>query len=112
MREPYSYRACVHYSSSVMPCRAGVDPVLLTDDDGRLPCVVIREITGKHACSKLEFMPFAAVAEAGEMAKGLVAFLGGRCPKCNVPIAAEMEFNESILALPCRHVIRSEKGSR
>jgi hypothetical protein len=69
---------------------------------------VIREITGKHRCDKLQ-LPAAAAVEEGRMARALAAMLAGACPTCLVPIAGEMEFNESLLAMPCRHVIRSAK---
>lgn len=109
MREPYTYRACVNYASSALICRAGIDPVSVRDADERMPCVVIRGITGTIPCDKVELAAVPPSNEVGEMAKALSAIMARRCPKCEGPIEAEMEFNDSILAMPCRHVIRSEK---
>jgi hypothetical protein len=99
----------VNYASSALVCRAGIDPRSVRDDDERMPCVVIRGITGTISCERLELAPAAPSSEVGEMAKALAAIMSRRCPKCEQVIEAEMEFNDSILAMPCRHVIRSEK---
>jgi hypothetical protein len=107
-REAYSLRTCIHYRNTVAPCAAGVDPRSVTDADGRLPCAVIRNITGSIACAKLEF-PTVANQVSGPMTQTLESIFEGNCPTCGTRIAGEMEFNEVFLALPCRHVLRSVK---
>ena len=107
MREPYVATTCVHYRSTHAACRANVDVRDLVDADGRVPCVVIRGITGQKPCNLLELITGDAPGEAGPMAKMLTALLDAKCPKCGAQINGQMEFNDAILAMPCRHVLRS-----
>ena len=110
MGEDYSIVRCAHYRDSFSTCKAGIDPKSVTDAHGRLPCVVIRGITGQLVCAKLALPAPALVDEGGEMARALARLQAGRCPKCDKLIAGEMEFNGAILALPCRHVLRTDLG--
>jgi hypothetical protein len=110
-REPYSIRRCVKYSGSNLVCKAGVDPGTLRDDEDRIPCVVIRGITGKVACPIRQLEPEPAVAERDPMARALDALLHGRCPSCGEPTTGEYTHDDGrVFAMPCRHVIRSVRA--
>lgn len=108
----YSRRDCVHYTSSGLDCHVGIPTDSMLDDEGRMPCVEIRGITGKLHCVELKMPARSLGSSPGEMSKALAAIMVGRCPKCNEEIAGEMEFNENILAMPCRHVIRSARDKK
>lgn len=109
-REPFRIVTCVHYNLAGLPCKKGVEASQVTDDEHRTPCVAIRGITGKVACD-LRVMPVepSVDGELGQASRMLAQVLAGKCPRCNNPIAGEMEFNGAILALPCRHVLRSAR---
>ena len=74
-----------------------------------MPCAIIRNLTGKLLCDRIALSPLPPEESPGSMAMMLAAITSGRCPKCSGSVAGEMEFNGAILAMPCRHVIRSAK---
>lgn len=108
-RKPFSIVRCAHWNSSGMACKKGVHPVYVTDNFGRVPCVTIRGITGEIACDMRQMPEEPKPGEAGDAVKMLQLMLDRKCPRCGGAIAGEMEFNGSILALPCRHVLRSSR---
>lgn len=105
----YSRRDCVHYTSSGLDCHAGISTDSMLDDLGRMPCVEIRGLTGKLHCAELKMPAPKPGSVPGAMSKAFEALANRLCPKCSEPIAGEMEFNDNMLAMPCRHVIRSAK---
>lgn len=108
-REPFTIARCEYWNGTGLPCKKGVPPAQVIDEDHRVPCVVIRGITGKVACD-LRVMPEIPTAgELGPAAKMLAAVLDGDCPKCGERVHGTMEFNGAILAMPCRHVLRSAR---
>lgn len=110
-REPHSIAHCVHFTSVATTCRVGVDPGTVTDDDGRMPCVVIRGITGTIACDKLQLPAKPGGGEPGRMGKMLSKLLDGICPTCGEAIRGELELDGQVIAMPCRHVIRSARSA-
>ena len=76
------------------------------DDEGRVPCVIIRSITGKTVCHRIAIPKTPQIVERGPMTDMLAAMLASKCPRCNGPINGELDFNGAVLALPCRHVLR------
>lgn len=107
MTGPYTISTCIHYRNSHSRCRADIDVSELADSDGRIPCLVIRGLTGERPCVKLAIQPPRAAETQGQMVTMLSAILAGCCPRCHEEVAGEMEFHGSILAMPCRHVLRS-----
>ncbi len=103
----YTIQRCKHFAGSSHVCHKGVDPAALRDDEDRLPCVVIRGITGKVACPIRELEPPPPEAQRGPMAKALDALLSGHCPSCGQMTTGELELDERVYAMPCKHVIRS-----
>lgn len=103
-----SFATCVHYRGSAVVCKAGVDVEQLRDHNGRLPCATMRGITGELACDRRS-MPSAVAAEPGRMVTAFQRLMSGLCPACGGEIAGEMIFNDNVLALPCRHVLRHAK---
>lgn len=110
-REPYSSTVCMHYSSSSLPCRAGVNVANLRDDDGRIPCVVIRDVTGTVRCDLMQMPKQPAAQEPGSLSRSLASLVAGRCPTCDTPIRGEADLDDKVVAMPCRHVLRSAKAS-
>lgn len=43
------------------------------------------------------------------LSEGLEALEAGLCPKCNQLMRGKLELDGQTLAMPCRHVLRSEK---
>ncbi len=105
----YVRRACTHYTAPGTVCHAGIAVDDKRDADGRFPCVEIRGITGALPCDRRTMPPLPAHHAAGSMTKALEALAGGRCPKCNEDIRGELELDGSVLAMPCRHVLRSTR---
>ncbi len=105
----YVRRTCVHYTTSGTLCHAGIEVDVKRDDEGRVPCVEIRGITGTRTCDRLSMPPPAPQHAAGSMTKALDALAGGHCPKCNEPVRGEVELDGGTYAMPCRHIIRSAK---
>lgn len=105
-REPYTVRRCIHYRNSYSPCKANVDVEDLADDAGRVPCVEVRGVSGSCVCD-LRTWPAEQQVERGPMSKMLGALLEHLCPTCGEEIVSEMEWADSKVALPCRHVIRN-----
>lgn len=100
---------CTSYTGSQTVCHAGIAIESVRDLHGRVPCAVIRGITGELACDKLSFPPPSPQAAKGEMVLQLERMFAGQCPRCGELIAGEMEFNGALLAMPCRHVIRGAR---
>jgi hypothetical protein len=57
----------------------------------------------------MEMPPDPPAQTPGSMSRNLDALLGNRCPTCDVPLRGELELDGKTLAMPCRHVLRSEK---
>jgi len=106
----YTRVECVHFRSLSSVCRAGVDVSTLRDADDRVPCIVIRSIAGIHPCAKRTFPSQPATSAAGQMTAMLASIMAAKCPKCGEQINGETEFNGAVLALPCRHVLRTAPG--
>lgn len=99
---------CVSYRGSLTTCHAGIDIETKRDQYGRVPCAIIRGITGEIACDRLEISKDVPV-ELGVMTQMLARAQAGQCVKCGQLIEAEMDMNNNVVALPCRHVIRHER---
>lgn len=110
-REPYSSTVCRNYCTSSMPCRAGVNVANLRDDEGRIPCVVIRGVTGSVRCDLMDMPRAPAAEEPGSLSRALNSLTAGRCPTCDTPIRGELEVEGRVHAMPCKHILRSEKTS-
>ena len=100
-----SYATCAHFRGSQTSCRADIDVETLRDEHGRLPCAVMRGITGSASCDRIA-MPVAAIAEVGRMLRGLERVEAGLCHQCGEEVTGMMDFNDNILALPCRHTMK------
>lgn len=100
---------CRHYAGSSTPCAVGLVPQSFRDDDGRLPCVVMRGVTGAHPCDLREMPPAPADTAPGSMSIALAALTAGRCPSCGDTMTGEYEHDDGrVYAMPCKHVIRSK----
>jgi len=98
------FATCIHFRGSGVECKALVDVETKRDQYGRVPCVVVRGITGELVCDRRE-LPTTVDVQPGPMATRLELAESGRCPTCKGEKTGEMEFNGNVLALPCRHVI-------
>jgi hypothetical protein len=99
--------ACVHHQLG--RCAAGVDVEALRDEHLRLPCVEVRGVRGSVGCDELELPAATAPMSPGPMASLLADLEAGRCATCKGVIEAEKvdEGDGLVIALPCRHRLRS-----
>lgn len=115
-------KECVHYKG--FACAAGIDFATVRDQDLRLPCLQIlvlstkrvvnhhatsEWITGTVGCAKRQWKPEAAPAPFGQMVSALERALEGRCPVCNEPMRGEANVGDKVYAMPCRHLVRTQR---
>lgn len=100
-------RACIHFRGAQTTCGADVDVEAMRDAELRLPCQEIRGTAGQHACARRIWPAAAAAGEPGRMRQRLDRITEDRCPICAGPITGERAIDSHIIALPCRHVLRS-----
>ena len=106
-----SVQICRHYVNTYSTCGAGVDVAGLVDAGGRVPCMVIRGVTGLLACASIA-IDADKTPDAGEMVRRLTLFTAGQCPTCERTMTGTAEVpNGAVVALPCRHVLRSKGGA-
>jgi hypothetical protein len=98
---------CRHYHAAGKPCAAGVDVEQLRDVELRLPCIVIRGVAGAVACDLRELPANDQVVELGRMGRALELVVAGRCPFCGEPVESERVLGGRVIAVPCKHVLRS-----
>jgi len=110
-REPYSARFCIHYAGSGQTCHAGVDVATMRDSEERVPCAVIRGLTGTKPCEHRDVPEPPAPQQPGSLTTRLNALLLGLCPTCEEPVRGEAEIDGNVYAMPCEHVLRSAKDS-
>lgn len=104
---PRSYRYCQFFIAPSISCTRGIDVAGVRDREGRLPCVVVDGVTGEIDCIRRQILGPSPSAEAGALEKALANLCDGRCPTCGDPIDEEADYNGRVIAMPCRHVIRS-----
>ena len=98
---------CVRWNGQ-RRCRAGVDTEALRDPDLRLPCHVIDGVTGALPCPYFEAPP-AQAAELGPLSLSLDRTLAGLCPVCGEPTSGERDVDGHVVAIPCRHQLRTAR---
>lgn len=100
-------RACLRLAGP-LTCAAGVDVEQVRDEDGRLPCLVIRGVTGAVACDLRELPERPTARDLGPMSAALERAAAGRCPECDGPVDQEHQLPNDgpLVALPCRHALR------
>ncbi|MCA9675716.1 MAG: hypothetical protein KC464_11815 [Myxococcales bacterium] len=104
---------CIHYRGARAQCRAGVDVEQLRDDELRLPCVELGGRRGAVDCDLREVTAAPAAAPAtGPMRAALAQLEEGRCPTCSGAIEREQVFGDVVVAVPCRHRLRSAPRGR
>lgn len=111
-RPLYVIRTCLHHNGTGQTCKRGVEPHMVTDHVGRVACHEVRGICGAVACDLRQFPEVEPIRRFGPASKMLAAVLDGLCASCGQVVTGEMEFNGAILALPCRHVIRSARDAK
>lgn len=94
---------CRHYRGARSICGAGVDVEQLRDDEQRLPCVVIRGVSGSIPCDERDLPASAAPVPAGRLVSALEQLEARRCPQCRAPIEREATVGANVVAMPCRH---------
>lgn len=102
-------RTCIHFNGTGQVCKRGVEPYMVTDTDGRVACHEARGVCGQVACDLRQFPEGQPRGQLGPASKALALALQGLCGTCGEIVEGEMEFNGAMLALPCRHVIRSKR---
>lgn len=88
-------------------CAAGADIEQLRDEDLRLPCLVIRGVTGAVNCDLRELPNSAPNDAPGRLVHELENRLAGLCPTCEQPVVDERLVEGRVVAHPCRHLLRS-----
>lgn len=105
--------ACVQWTGAEI-CAAGIPVRSTIDDQGRMPCSVIRGVTGAYGCKRRSIPDVVDElgAGAGEMVVALAAITSGNCPLCRHPMSGEYEMGGVVTAAPCGHVLRTRRDRR
>lgn len=103
---------CTRFRGAAQRCAAGNDVERYRDDDQRLPCVSVRGVRGAVPCDELDLPAGAAPPPPGPLSSLLAAAERGLCTVCGARVERTQDVGDVVLALPCRHRIRSPRGRR